>query len=346
MTTEAISGCPVCDEEVDVEQEGYRDEDKLHHLYVEDRLKRYEIADLFNCSGSTIQNWLTKYGISRKYQYKIPEDELFHKYKDQRMSISEVASEYGCSDTVIRNRLINYGISLRDTGDVYLDPDQSTDFRDEDELRRLYFDEKKSKSLIAEHFGISVGTVQYWMDKHDIQSRDLNKAQTDRWNRKSRSYRDEDVLRHLYWEDGMNQRDIADHFEVSQYAISCSMDDNDIDVRHTGQHGEFFETDRGEFVRSSGEKKIANWLFSKGFDYEYEPDCDWVSSVPDFHVGDDYVEYWGLVAAEWYQERMADKKTQYEDAGIDIIEIYPKDLDDLASIFDDKDYQDGELPHD
>lgn len=46
-----------------------------------------------------------------------------------------------------------------------------TDYRNAETLKRLYWEEDLSIQDIANKAGICIGTVQYWMDKHDIERR-------------------------------------------------------------------------------------------------------------------------------------------------------------------------------
>lgn len=45
------------------------------------------------------------------------------------------------------------------------------DHRDEEVLRRMYVDERMSTRQIANDLGCAKSTVQYWLDKHDIDTR-------------------------------------------------------------------------------------------------------------------------------------------------------------------------------
>jgi DNA-binding XRE family transcriptional regulator len=44
-------------------------------------------------------------------------------------------------------------------------------YQDEEELRRLYWEEKMSQPQLAEKFDVARTTIQYWMDKHEIEKR-------------------------------------------------------------------------------------------------------------------------------------------------------------------------------
>lgn len=56
--------------------------------------------------------------------------------------------------------------------------EQSTDapWRDEETLRRMYWEEEKSSQAIADELGCSYGAVLRWMEKYDIPRRDRIEA--------------------------------------------------------------------------------------------------------------------------------------------------------------------------
>jgi len=275
------SRCPVCNDTT-LPASGYRDRYLLEHLYVDDDLTRSALADLFECSESTIQNWLTEFDIKKgRYSYTIPEDELRTLYLEKERSIEDIADHYGCSYIAVRNRLKNYDIDIRSSGALLRDAD-STRYQDKEWLSEQYLEREKSKQVIADECGVSESTIQYWVDKYDIQTRNLAEAQHQRHVRKDEPYMDADVLYELYWGEMLTQREIADKFGVSQLAVQRWMNRFDIELRYAGAHGNTYKTERGEYVRSSHEREIANWLHERGVDYVYEPDVDVVSLQPDF----------------------------------------------------------------
>jgi DNA helicase IV len=92
------------------------------------------------------------------------------------------------------------------------------------------------------------------------------------------------------------------------------------------------ETLRGEFVKSYGEKLIANVLFEHGIDYKYEPVRRWKHGIyrPDFVIAADdgrrgvAVEYFGLAGDPGYDQQ-ADAKRAYwsQVEGWTLVELAP-----------------------
>jgi hypothetical protein len=101
-------------------------------------------------------------------------------------------------------------------------------------------------------------------------------------------------------------------------------------------------TDSGEYVKSKGEKIIADWLRAHGFKYEYEKKLVikrpmrkdlWYS--PDFYLPDYniYIEYLGMYENFGDYRRKNDKKMEdYKKAGVNCLYIFPDNLCDLDSV--------------
>lgn len=106
------------------------------------------------------------------------------------------------------------------------------------------------------------------------------------------------------------------------------------------------ETLRGEYVKSHGEKTIANFLFEHDIPYLYEKAHYWNSSIyrPDFTVlcneGSKraiIIEYFGLVGDPEYDEEMVEKRQYWEKkADYELIELTPTDFAGGTEAFESK----------
>ena len=82
------------------------------------------------------------------------------------------------------------------------------------------------------------------------------------------------------------------------------------------------KTKKGDFVRSKSELIIADKLFDKGIDYEYEKELiiDGKKKIPDFtisYMGDTYYwEHCGMMSKSDYKKKWEDKKIWYANHGI------------------------------
>jgi hypothetical protein len=105
-------------------------------------------------------------------------------------------------------------------------------------------------------------------------------------------------------------------------------------------------TQNGEEVKSMGEKRIADYLYTNGITYQYEKVVKtWAFgksiSKADFYLPDYkiLVEYWGMVDVEnrrtnsKYIRTMKWKMAMYYKHRIKFISIYPSNLNNLDRIF-------------
>ena len=98
-----------------------------------------------------------------------------------------------------------------------------------------------------------------------------------------------------------------------------------------------YKTRDGHYVRSRGEVMIDNYLYSARVPHAYElevhlPESDKVM-VPDFVVltpkGNVYVEFWSMEGQSDYDTNTDQKKKLYEEFDLELIDVWPANLDDL-----------------
>ena len=94
----------------------------------------------------------------------LPCDELRHLYEREQLTTLQIAARYACSATTAANWLRRCGIVLRDARyqprTIPLDA-----------LEQLYVDEQQPIKAIAQHFGVSVGTIYNRLRAYQIPSR-------------------------------------------------------------------------------------------------------------------------------------------------------------------------------
>mgnify|MGYP000194530096 CR=1 FL=1 len=98
-----------------------------------------------------------------------------------------------------------------------------------------------------------------------------------------------------------------------------------------------YKTEKGDFVRSKGEVKIANFLYEQKIDYIYEKPLTLSNGKvvhPDFYLTkyDTYVEYFGKLGDKEYNRNIALKKNSYKKDNIRCIELYPNNQNNLENI--------------
>ncbi len=99
------------------------------------------------------------------------------------------------------------------------------------------------------------------------------------------------------------------------------------------KRGKKCRTLKGEWVKSKAEKKIADFLYTHNINYKYEPTR--IGLRPDFYLPAQgvYIEYWGLAdSSESYRKRMYSKMARYKKHGVNILSLYPPDLNNLGTI--------------
>lgn len=85
----------------------------------------------------------------------------------------------------------------------------------------------------------------------------------------------------------------------------------------------------GHNVRSNGEMLIDNWLSENRLFHVYDPPAP--LGKADWLVGDTFIEFWGIVGNEKYDEGRQAKLAAYAAAGAKVIEIFPEDLPNLEA---------------
>lgn len=134
-------------------------------------------------------------------------------YIDKGLSLREVADELGCSKRTVQRWMDNHGIPT--------DPsthDQTGPWRDRETMVELYKERGLSIQQVADELGTAQGTIQSWLDKHDIETRESYKHTDFEWQ-------DEKTLRNLHLEKQIPASEIADAFGCSAGTIRNWLDE-------------------------------------------------------------------------------------------------------------------------
>ena len=103
---------------------------------------------------------------------ELPAEELRRLYVEEKRSAAKIAKIYGCNIKTILKRLRQIGVKIRSRGTVPLE-------LPEEELVRLYTEEKLGSSEIAKRFGVSYPTILRRLEKRGIERRTRRK----RWGK-------------------------------------------------------------------------------------------------------------------------------------------------------------------
>lgn len=99
-----------------------------------------------------------------------------------------------------------------------------------------------------------------------------------------------------------------------------------------------YSCDDGHKVMSAGEKAIDNWLYRARICHAYgselpfkgvEKNCDFLVHIPG--EKDIYIEYWGMNSRE-YERNRAQKVKLYKEYQLELIELFPADIENLDVI--------------
>jgi hypothetical protein len=91
----------------------------------------------------------------------------------------------------------------------------------------------------------------------------------------------------------------------------------------------------GTLCASLGELKITNFLIDNGVKFEKEPKYPNSNYRADWKINNTLVEFFGLIGNEKYDRKIKIKREICKREGLKLIEIYPKDLDNLNEVLKD-----------
>jgi transposase-like protein len=149
--------------------EELKDKETLRELYVERDVPARKVADELGCAISTVLRWARKHGLepySRTIE-KLRDEKLLRRlYVEEKLTTQEVADRLGCGKTTVRTWLDRHGIETRPRK-----PPATDELTDATTLRRLYVEQEKSASEVADELGCHKPSVLYWLRKHGIERR-------------------------------------------------------------------------------------------------------------------------------------------------------------------------------
>jgi hypothetical protein len=190
-----------------------------------------------------------------------------------------------------------------------------------DTLHRLVHVEFQTYQQIADRYDVDLTAVPYWLTKHGIPKPSIGNSR-----RKGVKvvFPDADTLRSLY-EDGNSLRGIGKLYGVDDRKISELCDQYGIEKRPGGFNqngGERYRCEDGTLVRSSYEKHVADWLYSHGIAYEYEPRLPFgTNCLGDFLANGWFIEVWGVAGSKGYDERKKRKIDGYNSAKMPLVNL-------------------------
>tara|TARA_Y100000310_G_C20590298_1_gene767623 strand:+ start:270 stop:1352 length:1083 start_codon:yes stop_codon:yes gene_type:complete len=145
---------------------------RLKNLYLDKRLSTYEIAKIFECDPTVIQNRLREYNVKIRYPKKridIDKKYLRELYLNKKLSTYKIANIFNCGARTVYSKLIENGIKTRPIKRIMISKKKLFD---------LYHHQKLSYSQIANKYSCSPSIIFDMMKKYKIIPRDASESNT------------------------------------------------------------------------------------------------------------------------------------------------------------------------
>jgi len=153
-------------------------------------------------------------------------------YQEELLNVGEIADKFDVCNATILYWMDKHSIKRRTAAESR--NLNTSPYQDRARLERLYHQQKSTTKEMAEKFGCSRTTVEYWMDKYGIERRDQSDAQI----KGSAPYTDAETLRHLYHEQEMTVYEIAERFGRSYNTVLHHFEKHGIERRSAAESRE------------------------------------------------------------------------------------------------------------
>lgn len=151
------------------------DYDWLYKEYVEKKKSTIEIAEENDIGGATVSRWLERHGINtRSRRSALVADShltdgswLREQYVQHQKSVEEIADFCDCHRDTVSKWISRHGIQFRKPVQTEYECLSKRDW-----LYNQYATEGKSTIDIAEEVGCAPSTVNAWLHRHGVETRD------------------------------------------------------------------------------------------------------------------------------------------------------------------------------
>lgn len=215
-----------------------------------------------------------------KVRYQISKEWLEEHYSNQMLSLQQCADLIGCDDWTILNRLRKYDIPRRDCHTPGRRSRGAKKYLDPIWMRHNYIDLQKTAPEMAKEAGCCKYSILKWLNNHNIPVRSHSNAL--RVSPKARSCK-RGSLNPMYGKCGSHSPQFG---------------------KIHNSHGAWYLnpwTEKEIWLRSSWEKRVANYLFEHGIEWIYEPktfEMGEITYTPDFYLPKEnkYIEVKGWMS--------------------------------------------------
>ncbi len=142
----------------------------LKSLYIKRNMSTYQIAKIYDCNPTAVQNRLREYGIplrEPKKEITIEKSKLRHLYEKENLSTYKIAKKLGIGRTTIYMKLVENGIKTRPLKRVKIS---------EKRLKELYLRRGLSLSEIADMYDCTGSIILDKMRGFGIERRNASDA--------------------------------------------------------------------------------------------------------------------------------------------------------------------------
>ena len=180
----------------------------LEQKYMVEKKTAAEIAKELGVDARLVNTNLHRAGIpvrptNNKPRVIMPKEDLARMYQNEGLSISDIGRKLGCDPQLVWRRLKKYGIPRRNSGTI------SRTIITKEALQRMYVDERKSPSAIAQELKCDDVTVWNRLKEYgfEIRGRNLGNVIT------------KEDLQRLYVDEGLSVKEIAKMYKCHEKTV-------------------------------------------------------------------------------------------------------------------------------
>lgn len=292
----------------------------MEDLYIRQQIDGHQIAARFGVTPPTIYRWMRWHGIPvRKAIVQPSWDELHELYIVRKLSTRRIAKLLGCCRNRVMAWVAEYGFErLVVPGSL---ADKGVGIPSKDVLSDLVHVQHKTYEEIGIAYGVTACAVKFW-----VHSRGITPPTSSYTKTKGRLVAiDAASLINLHLDEHLTLREIADRIGVGSSTIFRLFRKLGVQIKPPGQRRFFYVTDDGFYVASTYERRVGNWLFSKGIAYKYNAHLPFgTTHRSDFMANGIHVEIWGVEGDAAYEFRKQWKQAQYQLHQLPLVELMPK----------------------
>ena len=211
------------------------DDEEIKKLYIEEELSIHQIGEKLETNATTISARLKKQGI--KVQDKRIRDDLDGEkikklYIEEGLSIKQISKKLEASESTIRVRLKKQGIKVQSKRKAQskrkIQNKRIRNDLDDEEIKKLYIEEKLSTIQIGKKLGTSDITISKRLKKQGIKIQD----------KRIRDDLDDEEIKKLYIEEKLSTIQIGKKLEVNYKTISRRLKKQGIKVQDKRIHND------------------------------------------------------------------------------------------------------------